>query len=348
MVFCRSRSRICRSIHQPVHHPGCPGYRPGGDPLRNGLPGRYVRMLSLSPDRSGYVLRYAAKSQERPYPFTHARRRPAREKTSSTLRHCLSSTAGEKAILVVFVIGYHLPGLRSRNLGMVHGRDRCTVPGNVLDQSRSSTRDLGFNSYAADPRKRYGRCCQAAHLVVGFARGVLVVMTDGNILHTILHCLRRIPSGTAIPWYRAVGMYIFQCLLSFIVPSGSGQASRINADPGSSVRPGRSYPADRMYRLPAGRRYLAYILTPTSGYFMAGLALAKISLGKVVQNGSCRLVGLAVSAWRSLRSCCSGNPAPIIKLKNLTSNNLNRVAGGGSLCQNQTAGISIKLTNRSL
>ncbi len=36
----------CRSIYQPVHDPGCPGYGPGGDPLRNGIQDCYVHMYA--------------------------------------------------------------------------------------------------------------------------------------------------------------------------------------------------------------------------------------------------------------------------------------------------------------
>ena len=138
-------------------------------------------------------------------------------------------------------------------------------------------KNLGFNSYAETLGKGMADVAGGA-LVVGFARGILVVMTDGNILHTILHScagfLEKLPSMVS-----AVGMYIFQCLLSFIVPSGSGQASvsmPILAPLSDLVGVTRQTSCIA-FQMGDG---ISNILTPTSGYFMAGLALAKISWAK--------------------------------------------------------------------
>ena len=111
-------------------------------------------------------------------------------------------------------------------------------------------------------------------LVIGFARGLLVVMTDGNILHTILHAvagaLDQLPSMVSV-----LGMYVFQCLLNFLVPSGSGQAAvsiPIMAPLGDLVGVTRQT-ACIAFQLGDG---ISNIFTPTSGFFMAGLALARI------------------------------------------------------------------------
>lgn len=138
-------------------------------------------------------------------------------------------------------------------------------------------KNLGFNSYAETLGKGMADVAGGA-LVVGFARGILVVMTDGNILHTILHScagfLEKLPSMVS-----AVGMYIFQCLLNFIVPSGSGQAAvamPIRA-PLSDLGGVTRQTACIAFQLGDG---ISNIFTPTSGYFMAGLALAKIPWAK--------------------------------------------------------------------
>ena len=138
-------------------------------------------------------------------------------------------------------------------------------------------KNLGFNSYAETLGKGMADVAGGA-LVVGFARGILVVMTDGNILHTILHScagfLEKLPSMVS-----AVGMYIFQCLLNFIVPSGSGQAavSMPIMAPLSDLVGGTRQTACIAFQLGDG---ISNIFTPTSGYFMAGLALAKIPWAK--------------------------------------------------------------------
>ncbi|HSL18032.1 MAG TPA: Na+/H+ antiporter NhaC family protein [Methylomirabilota bacterium] len=63
-----------------------------------------------------------------------------------------------------------------------------------------------------------------AALVVGFARAVTVVMEDGLILDTIIQSaavvLAHVPRLVA-----AEGMLVFQAILNFFIPSGSGQAA---------------------------------------------------------------------------------------------------------------------------
>lgn len=61
-------------------------------------------------------------------------------------------------------------------------------------------------------------------LVVGIARGILVVMTDGFIIDSIIHGLatgiNALPTSIAV-----LGMYIVQVVINFFIPSGSGQAA---------------------------------------------------------------------------------------------------------------------------
>jgi len=63
-----------------------------------------------------------------------------------------------------------------------------------------------------------------AALVVGVAKAVLLTLEDGGIIHTIVYyasgVLSHLPKIVA-----AWGMYIFQLILNFFIPSGSGQAA---------------------------------------------------------------------------------------------------------------------------
>ncbi|HYE82766.1 MAG TPA: AbgT family transporter [Clostridia bacterium] len=63
-----------------------------------------------------------------------------------------------------------------------------------------------------------------AALVVGTARSVLVVMTEGQIIDTIINYtvngLQNLPTLAA-----ANGMYVIQSFLNLLIPSGSGQAA---------------------------------------------------------------------------------------------------------------------------
>jgi len=60
-------------------------------------------------------------------------------------------------------------------------------------------------------------------LIIGFARAIEVMLSDGQVLHTIVNGLSQplIAVGGEIS---AVGMLFIQSLLNFFIPSGSGQA----------------------------------------------------------------------------------------------------------------------------
>ncbi len=60
-------------------------------------------------------------------------------------------------------------------------------------------------------------------LLVGIARGIALIMEDGQILHSIVHAMS-IPLSQVGPELAAVGMMIMQTVMNFFVSSGSGQA----------------------------------------------------------------------------------------------------------------------------
>ncbi len=60
-------------------------------------------------------------------------------------------------------------------------------------------------------------------MLIGFARAISVILEDGQVLHTLVHVLSA-PLTQVGPHLSAVGMLLFQSVLNFFVPSGSGQA----------------------------------------------------------------------------------------------------------------------------
>jgi uncharacterized ion transporter superfamily protein YfcC len=117
-----------------------------------------------------------------------------------------------------------------------------------------------------------------AALIVGFARGILVVLNQGHVIDTILHSVSVSIQG--LPAYlSALGMYIFQVLLNILVPSGSGQAALTMPimAPLSDLVGVTRQTAVLAYQLGDG---FTNIWSPTSGYFMAGLGLAGVSWKK--------------------------------------------------------------------
>jgi uncharacterized ion transporter superfamily protein YfcC len=111
-------------------------------------------------------------------------------------------------------------------------------------------------------------------LVVGLARGVLVIFDGAGVTDTLLNGMAGAVAGLPA-WGSVLGIYAVQVALSYIVPSGSGQAA---------LALPILVPLADMVGVTRQTSVLAYqfgdgfsnILTPTSGYFMAALALAKI------------------------------------------------------------------------
>ena len=117
-----------------------------------------------------------------------------------------------------------------------------------------------------------------AALVVGFAKGIQVVLEDGQVMDSIIHyassALETFPTYVA-----AEGMLIFQTCLNFLIPSGSGQAAvtmPLMAPLADVLGLSRQV---SVFAFTCGDGFSNTII-PTSGILMAMLALAKIPYDK--------------------------------------------------------------------
>jgi len=111
-------------------------------------------------------------------------------------------------------------------------------------------------------------------LVVGLARAILVVLTQAQVIDTIMFKLaalvQELPSTLSV-----LGIYVIQVLLNFLIASGSGQAA---------LSIPIMAPLADLVGVTRQTMVLAYqfgdgftnVFTPTQGYFMAGLALIGI------------------------------------------------------------------------
>ena len=113
-----------------------------------------------------------------------------------------------------------------------------------------------------------------AALVVGFARGVTVVLEDGQILDTLIFSAATILQH--VPRYVAAeGMLVVQSVLNFFIPSGSGQAA---------VTMPLMAPLSDVLGLTRQTAVFAFtcgdgfsnMVIPTSGILMASLGLGKV------------------------------------------------------------------------
>lgn len=60
-------------------------------------------------------------------------------------------------------------------------------------------------------------------LIVGFARGISLVMADGQIIDTVINALSQVVMNLSGP-VQVLGMYVVQNLINVLITSGSGQA----------------------------------------------------------------------------------------------------------------------------
>lgn len=132
---------------------------------------------------------------------------------------------------------------------------------------------LGMNGYAENLARSMAGITSGA-LIVGFAKGIPIVLQEGKIMDTMLHgaavLLDKLPVQLT-----ASGMYVVQCLLNFLLPSGGGQAavSMPIMSPLADMVGITRQTAVVAFQLGDG---ISNVFFPTSGYFMAGLALAGI------------------------------------------------------------------------
>lgn len=143
-------------------------------------------------------------------------------------------------------------------------------------------------------------------LVVGIARGILVVLTEGAILDTIVHAMAGIISSLPHT-ISAVAMFLVQSLINFIIPSGSGQASTTMPimTPLADVVGLTRQTAVLAFNLGDG---ISNSIIPTSGTLLANLAIAKIDYEKWV-----KFVGPLMVLW-TLMACVFMAIAAIIHL----------------------------------
>lgn len=245
-----------------------------GLPLLSGMWFRiivYVCMITLT---IAYVMRYALKVKKHPELSTVRAIDKARE-DKLDLKNVQKLTAGQILVLITFfgTIGLLIFGVLSYGW---YVKELSALFFGMSILAAVFTR-MPLNKYGETLVR--GMCGIAGGaLAVGFARGILVVLEQGNILDSILNAI-----ATGVSWLppqiTAIGMYLFQCLLNFLIPSGSAQAavSMPIMAPLSDLVGVTRQTAVLAYQLGDG---ISNILTPTSGLLMASLAMAKIPWGK--------------------------------------------------------------------
>jgi uncharacterized ion transporter superfamily protein YfcC len=118
-------------------------------------------------------------------------------------------------------------------------------------------------------------------LIIGIARGITVVMNNGQITDTVLHWAEEALGDVGEAAF-AVVMYVLFLPLSFLIPSSSGLATvsmPIMAPLADFAGADRSLVVTA-YQSASG---LLNLVTPTSAVVMGGLAIARVPYGKYLR-----------------------------------------------------------------
>lgn len=115
-------------------------------------------------------------------------------------------------------------------------------------------------------------------IVVGLARGILVIASDGMIIDTILNALATGLGGIPAVLFTTL-LYAVESLLAILVPSSSGLAALTAPIFGPLTELMGLNPEAAVWALSMGSATMS-LICPTSAILVAGLGVCKIKLGQ--------------------------------------------------------------------
>lgn len=119
-------------------------------------------------------------------------------------------------------------------------------------------------------------------IVVGLARGILVIASDGMIIDTILNALATGLGGIPAVLFTTL-LYAVENLLTILVPSSSGLAALTAPIFGPLTELMGLNPEAAVWALSMGSATMS-LICPTSAILVAGLGVCKIKLGQWVKT----------------------------------------------------------------
>jgi uncharacterized ion transporter superfamily protein YfcC len=189
-------------------------------PLFSGLWFRLIGHAILFIVACWYVMRYAAKVKEDPtQSIVYDLMEEDPERHAITPEIPFTGTHKLVMLVVVLCFAYMIYGVMQQGfyimelsavflgMGILAGLVGRLAPSKIASAFVEGAKTIVFGA-----------------LVVGIARAILVVMTQGQIIDTIIHALATwvsfLPGALT-----AVGMFLVQVVINFFIPSGSGQAA---------------------------------------------------------------------------------------------------------------------------
>jgi len=129
-------------------------------------------------------------------------------------------------------------------------------------------------------------------LIIGIARGITVIMTNGLITDTVLNAAEQVVGGLGGVAFINL-MYVLFLPLSFLIPSSSGLAT-VAMPIMSPLASFANVPPELVVTAYQSANGLLNLITPTSAVVMGGLAIARVGYGTWLKFVWPVLLGLAI------------------------------------------------------
>ncbi len=245
-----------------------------GLPLFSGIGFRLISYAILLSITVIYVMRYAAKIQVNPElsPTYESDKKKHMHFNIETLPEF---TLSHKLVLLTLVAGLAVLGYGVVKWGFYI--TELTAMFLIIGIVAGIVGRLDINTIAesfVDGAKElvYGA------LIIGLATAIMVVMEEGSIMDTIIFSMANLVKGLP-PALSGVGMFVVQSIINLFVPSGSGQAavSMPIMAPMADVVGITRQSAVLAFQFGDG---FTNVISPTSGYFMAAIAIGGIKWEK--------------------------------------------------------------------
>ncbi|WP_018916345.1 YfcC family protein [Vreelandella zhanjiangensis] len=251
-------------------------------PLYSGFGLRVAAFIAILGAAIFFVMRYAHQVRQNPALSLMQHDEAEADKRSSyqhsvTESALVANTRQKLAALATFIFfGILVYGVLKQGWFMLEMAGLFIIMGVAVGLIAGLTTDdicEGFNKGFRD--------VLVGAMIAGIARGVAVMLEQGQIMDTLVYGLGNLV-GELPTILSAIGMYFAQLLFNFVIPSGSGQAlvTMPIMAPLSDIIGVTRQTAVLAFQLGDG---MGNILYPTSGYFMATLALAGVSWQKWVK-----------------------------------------------------------------
>jgi len=190
-------------------------------PLFSGIAFRFAGHVLLYITGVIFVLRYAAKVKADPTKSVMYDLRQQEQGQEKVDGKNVEFTSTHKLVLAVVVLGfaYMVYGVMFEGwfiveistlflgMGIIAGLVGRIHPNKIASSFVEGAKGIAFGA-----------------LIVGIARAILVVMTQGQIIDTVISSAANV-IGTLPLVLTASGMFVLQFFINFLIPSGSGQAA---------------------------------------------------------------------------------------------------------------------------